>query len=136
MSNRKYYLKYSRRFFAFLRKHGIQSIKLPERFTYVRELVELLNDEQSYTQEVQNQLSDFIEFLYGLYTCWNRMSQNAQPIWELNNYPKKALITYLLDDVPGMIVGAGDFQNCKFPFYPGYQRGQIVTDDDLRSLIY
>ena len=120
-----------------MRKHGIQSgSKLPEHFTNVIQLVELLHDEQSYTEEVQHQLSDFIEFLYDLYACWNQMSKNAQPIWELNYYPKNALTTYLLDDVPGMIVGEGDFQNCKFPFYPGYQRGQIVTAGDINSLIY
>ena len=99
--------------------------------------ISLFNDQQEYTQENRELLIQYVNFLYDLYVCWNKMAENSYEVRSRNGYPAYAASSYLLDDIPGVVFkGSAEFGNCEFPKYPEFVDTNWLDESTFNTLVY
>lgn len=82
-------------------------------------------------------LKRYVDFMYDFYVMQQQLSINSDNIRASLPYTLDfaTYSTYLLDDLPGMVVKGDEFANCTFPNYPG-RGGGSITDDELNGMLY
>ena len=99
--------------------------------------ISLFNDQQEYTQENRELLIQYVDFLYDLYACWNKMAENSYEVRSRNGYPAYAASSYLLDDIPGVVFkGGAEFGNCEFPKYPEFVDTNWLDESTFNTIVY
>lgn len=90
------------------------------------------------SQDEKEKFMRYVKFFHDLYLCWNKMSDNAQPLLARNSWGLGTTINGdFLEDIPGIYVhGTEQFKQCKFPLFPGYDANNKITDHDINEITY
>jgi hypothetical protein len=99
--------------------------------------VELDASEEDEDQEEKNLMKKYVDFFYDLYAMWNKMAANATFVGSSNGCKLTNIITWLLDDIPGVeLSGSNEFKNCIFPKYPGFNDKSVSSVGDVRHILF
>lgn len=122
---------------AYLPTHELQIE--PERRVdnYIDRMVEYITapylDDEAKLERLRT-FNKFVDFFHDCYVTMNNILLNVSPLFSFIPF---YISKWLVDDIAGVICqGSTEFKNCDFGKYPGFNEADIISEDEIKSMVY